>query len=85
MHLFDFTLIVLAAWRLAYMLVQESGPFKVFSRLRDLTTIGGLLECMYCCSVWTALGMLLLFPLWQLPVYVLAVSALALLYDKAIS
>lgn len=30
----DFIILALAAWRLAYMLVEEDGPGAVFSRLR---------------------------------------------------
>ena len=30
----DFLILSLASWRLAYMLVEEAGPFEVFSRLR---------------------------------------------------
>lgn len=31
---FAFLILALAAWRLAYMLVSEVGPFSVFARLR---------------------------------------------------
>jgi hypothetical protein len=30
----DLVILALASWRLAYMLVEEAGPFEVFSRLR---------------------------------------------------
>lgn len=35
----DILLIGLAAWRLAYMLVKEDGPFEMFSKLRKLAGI----------------------------------------------
>jgi hypothetical protein len=36
------------------MLVNEAGPFRMFARLRAWSTFGGLLDCLYCCSVWIA-------------------------------
>ena len=35
MSAFEFILLALAAWRLAYMLVREDGPFAMFARLRQ--------------------------------------------------
>ena len=70
----------LATWRLAYMLTYEMGPWGVFERLRGLTTLGGLLVCVYCTSVWAALA---LWVVWGTParplVYVLAVSGAGLM------
>lgn len=51
----DLLILTLFTWRLAYLLVKESGPFNLMGRLRARTTIGGLLECLYCASIWTAL------------------------------
>lgn len=34
MSALDYLIYALAAWRLAYMLVKEQGPFNVFGRLR---------------------------------------------------
>jgi len=62
------------------MLVREAGPLNVFARLREHTTLGGLLECVFCASVWTAA---LLWLLWLTPgrpaVYVLAISGAGLI------
>lgn len=50
----DLLILAAFAWRLAYMLVKEAGPFDIFTRLRAVTTLGGLLMCVNCMSVWTA-------------------------------
>lgn len=58
----ELLILVLFAWYVAYVLVKTSGPFKIFERLRAVTTIGGLLECIYCLILWTALvGYLILY------------------------
>lgn len=83
MNALDLVVLSLACWRLAYMLVREDGPAHIFARLRARTTVGGLLECMFCSSVWTAV---LVFAVWLTPlrpvVAVLAVSGLALMAAK---
>jgi hypothetical protein len=55
MQSLELLLLALFTWRLAYLLVKESGPFNLMGRLRAKTTFGGLLDCIYCASVWTAL------------------------------
>lgn len=88
----DFIVAGLATWRLSYMLVREAGPFNVFGKLREATGIeyddnGELsvwnpanpLACMYCTSVWVALGITFL-PCAV--VRVLAISGLAVLIEK---
>jgi hypothetical protein len=73
-------LLALFAWRVAYMLVKESGPFDVFTRLRAVTTVGGVLTCIYCCSVWTGLAGYLLMSTPLVPiVYVGAISGGAMM------
>lgn len=65
-------ILVLATWRLSYMLLHDDGPFDVFDRLRrwaNQTRFDGLFACIYCMSVWVsafhlALIMLSLHPLW---------------------
>lgn len=85
MNPFTLTVCALAAWRLAHMLTLEAGPGNIFGALRARTTLGGLLDCIYCLSVWTALlfVMLLMFA-WdsaavQVFTYTLAVSGAALM------
>lgn len=76
----DLLILALFTWRLAYMLVKEDGPFQVFARLRARTTIGGVLTCIYCMSVWTALLGYVLISTPLVPiVYVGAVSGGAMM------
>jgi len=63
----------LATWRLASLLVQEDGPFDVFGKLRHAAgvrydersvaygtnPVAQALTCIWCASVWAALGMCL--------------------------
>lgn len=61
---FDFAVITLATWRLAFLLVGDVGPYQVFRRLRTRFPLGGLSSCIYCMTCWTAL---LMYVLWQTP------------------
>ena len=85
-------LIGLATWRLSYMLVRETGPWGVFTRLRKLTGIihddagepigvpdGNVLGCVWCTSVWVAL-VLVWMPAQVL--LILAASALAVIVNE---
>lgn len=72
--------VAIAAWRLAFLLARERAPFDLMARIRERTTLGGLLTCIYCSSLWSALAMLVLwFTPLQVVVYVFAVSGLALM------
>ena len=51
----DLLILALFAWYVSYVLVKTDGPFKLFARLRAVTTFGGLLECQYCLILWIAL------------------------------
>lgn len=61
---FDLLIIVLAAFRLAWFITRESGPYNIAANLRKLTTLGGLLDCWKCASFWTAALVLML---WFIP------------------
>lgn len=75
----DLFIIAAASWRLAYMLVNEAGPFQMFARLRRWSTFGGLLECIYCTSVWTAAIVWLIYLTIFRPVtFILAASMIGL-------
>ena len=76
----DLLILAAAAWRVAYLLTKESAPFNLMGRFRSWTTLGGMLTCIYCASIWTALLMLLLWltPLQPL-VYLFAISGAALM------
>lgn len=78
----DLLLLILATWRLTSLLVQEAGPFRVFQWMREHIPHGGLLECVWCCSVWCAALLYIVFLYVQWPVWILAVSAGAILYDR---
>lgn len=83
----------LAAFRLAYLLVKEEGPFSVFAVIRGRIDpnqerwTGRGLNCILCVSVWTSL--LVVLAILYLPVEVvtplvfwLAVACGALLLNK---
>jgi hypothetical protein len=58
-----FLLAVLAVWRITHLLAREDGPWDLIVRLRGRVGDGfwgGLLDCFYCLSVWSALP----FALW---------------------
>jgi len=90
-------LAALAAWRLAYMVTSELGPWDVFKQLRDRLGVpylrddgwpdsnaGRLFSCVKCMSVWAAalFGFLALTPLWWISLP-LALSAPAVfIHDK---
>jgi hypothetical protein len=62
---FDLVLLALATWRLAYLMVKESGPWQIMATIRAWSTFGGLLNCIYCASLWAGIamfGLLLVFP-----------------------
>lgn len=82
--------LILATWRLTAMLEYETGPFRVFERLRIQAAvfdpkenhIGGVVSCFWCGSVWMAGLVLILDRISPGVVNVLALSAGAILYDK---
>lgn len=79
MSALDLLLLALATWRLAYLLVKESGPFGFMARIRAWSTLGGLLTCIYCASVWTALAAYLIYLAFAPAVWVLAASGGAMM------
>lgn len=80
----DLTILALATWRISFLLTREVGPLQALSKLRERTTLGGLLECIKCMSVWAALALFALWQFVQWPVIVLAISGGALLVDRMI-
>lgn len=70
----------LAAWRVAYLVTREDGPWAVLHRLRTRWPLGGLLNCVYCASVWTgAIAVGLWHTPLQIGLWALAASALGLM------
>jgi len=70
----DLLILGLAAWRIAYALVEEPGPWQLLARLRarfgvehdefgyvDSAPIGSVFACVGCMSIWVAGA------LWFLP------------------
>lgn len=74
----DLLILALFAWYTAYVLVKTSGPFKVFERLRTLTRSFGVLECMYCTILWTAvIGYRLIFGFPMPTIAIVHIGAIA--------
>lgn len=75
----DLIIYGLAVWRISNLLVNESGPFFIFRKIRDLfgiksdvdgfvyhipeTFMAQVLSCVWCCSFWVSCGLLVL---WRL-------------------
>lgn len=80
LNLLDVLILMLATWRTAHLLTSEDAPFRLMARIRERTTLGGLLTCIKCASVWTAA---LMVALWFTPlvwvVWLLAISGGALM------
>lgn len=60
MQLLDLIILALAAWRLAYFVTREQGPWRIAERFRNKFALGGLSTCLYCASFWTSILVLLL-------------------------
>lgn len=54
-----------AAYYVAFVMTQTSGPFGLFDVLNKRLPHGGLLDCFYCLVLWTAL---IAYVLLQTPV-----------------
>lgn len=88
----DLIVISLASWRLASLLVQEDGPNDIFAKLRaavmpegEVSSLALVFTCVWCMSVWTAMVLTAVWVIWQLPVLVLAASALAIIVHEHLS
>ena len=79
LDLVSIIILALATWRISYMLTSEDCPFKACVWIREHLNLGGVLNCIYCTSIWASA---LLIILWYTPlypaVYVLAISGLAM-------
>ena len=102
MDLLALVIFGLATWRLSSMLVRERGPWNLFVWIRERagighddeghpymipdTTITGILSCVWCASMWVALGWLglwLITPLLATKIAaVFAISTGAILVDR---
>lgn len=91
MDLVDITIIGLASWRVASMLVHEDGPALIFQKVRDAAglkpgPVSGffptLFSCMYCMSVWTTIAAFLLYLLFPVLVMLIAAMSVSLIVHK---
>lgn len=95
---YEFILCALAVFRLAHMIAEESGPMRVFRKLRAAPKKGTSLRegvaCPYCWSLWLAtIIVTFLFALPHLPAWaiatgwfivtMLALSGAAILFHQA--
>ncbi len=78
----DAIVLMLAVWRVSYLIVHEDAPFKIMARIRAITTLGGLLSCIYCTSIWVALFALILWGYAPVVIYVFALSGGALMMHR---
>lgn len=93
MHYFHLLLGSLVTYRLALLVAKESGPMFVFRKLRRLpepkSSLKEGLSCLYCTSVWLAAPVTGYFwwlgvvELREMPLWWLAMSALAIFYNQA--
>lgn len=104
MTLTHFLIFCLATWRIASLLVREAGPFDIFIHIRELTGVkhdedgnifmlpdnffAGVLSCVWCCSIWIAIGWVALWSFWpDVAIYAsipFGVSAGAILVDRVL-
>ena len=89
-ELYRLLLGVLGVWRITHLLQAEDGPGDVIVRIRRAagdSSVGRLLDCFYCLSLWVSLPMALIIGrnaiervlLW------LALSAGAILLERVTS
>ncbi|MGA8030704.1 MAG: DUF1360 domain-containing protein [Bryobacteraceae bacterium] len=83
-----FVLAVLAVWRVTHLIANESGPWDVFLKLRQLGgpgIIAELLSCFYCLSIWVSLVFVWFIPggVIERIVTWLALSGAAILLERA--
>lgn len=86
--------LILATWRLSYMVKHERAPFGIMEQFRQTvasnvadnkipeTEIEKALDCFYCTSIWIALIILILDRICPVVVDVLALSAGAIAVEK---
>ena len=63
MRFYWLLLAVLSAWRITHLLAAEDGPWDVMARLRRRAgsgSLGRLLDCFYCLSLWVCAPIALL-------------------------
>lgn len=92
MTLVELLIYTLATWRISSLISTEEGPFNIFGKFREVlpsdSFLENLISCIWCLSVWIALGwvgFIALFPsiaIWvALP---FALSAGAIIVDSMV-
>jgi len=98
----EYVVLALATWRMSRLLVREEGPWMVFARMRHVAGIhydarsqvvaeselARVFNCVWCMSVWVALGWTAAYTLapWTIVLALpLALSAGAVLLEEATS
>ena len=87
-----------AAWRISSLLSTERGPFDIFLKFREFLEIGHnakgepdvwpdsflpkMLSCVWCSSLYTAVGMWGLWQISQAAVIVIAASSTAIIIER---
>ena len=77
-----------AIWRVSNLLVEESGPYFIFRKIRELSGIrhdadgfayhipetffAQVLSCVWCCSLWVGLFWFILW--WSFPILSLKIA-----------
>lgn len=51
---FDLLILTLATCYWAWVIPKKAGPYQLFEKLRGKWTLGGLLLCPPCLSIWAA-------------------------------
>lgn len=98
MELIDLIAFILATYRVSSLIVDESGPFGIFQKLREFTgiihdeegeiacvpnnVIANLCSCLWCMSIWTAIILYIVWWLTPIPIYILAASAGVMIIDN---
>lgn len=83
----------LAGWRIASLFLFEEGPFSVFEKIRRLVGVKPgpiegflptLFTCIYCFSLWAALGAYLIWLVEPMIIIPIAVASTVLIVDKLV-
>lgn len=87
--MFEFALVSLAAFRLAYLVAEEDGPGRMFLNFRRWAHKNLYpyfdAECAYCTGIWIALPFaFILDTTWFVIVYWLAIAAMVSLLVSTI-
>lgn len=93
--LIEILLLVLLTQRITSLLVDESGPFDIFGKFRDLLgvdvdaysrctapVVWGMFCCFMCMSIWVAGAVCVVGYGWQGLWYALPISAGAIAVDR---